>query len=309
MKFSVREIHKTETVGIVCHDAGGAEVVSEWLLQSRLPFYACLAGPAVKIFQNKFADCKNKNFEELLSQSDWVLCGSSWQSDLEKKAVKRSLELGLFVAVCLDHWVNYEDRFILDDTLTLPSEIWVGDRDALKLVNELFPQTTVRLIDNPYLQKISSEVDAYANSKITVDIDILYVCEPIREHAKIKYGNENFLGYTEESALEFFFENVHLLSSGHTTIMIRPHPSDPRDKYDWTKNYNTDALVVSVGGEQTLILEIMRSKVVVGCESMAMVVALMAGRNVYSSIPIGGRDCVLPHEGINQMKDIYPKDD
>jgi len=304
VKFSVREIHKTETVGIVCHDAGGAEVVSEWLLQSRLPFYACLAGPAIEIFQRKFAACKNTSLDDLFNSSDWILCGSSWQSDLEKRAVKRSLKLGLFVAVCLDHWVNYEDRFILDDTLTLPSEIWVGDRDALKLVNELFPQTPVRLVDNPYLQKISSELDAYENNNISVDIDILYVCEPIREHAKLKYGDENFLGYTEESALTFFFKNINLLSADCSNITIRPHPSDFIGKYDWTKSYSSESSVVSVGGAQPLILEIARSRIVVGCESMAMVVALMAGRKVYSSIPSVGRDCVLPHDGIIKMKDI-----
>ena len=309
MKLPVKEIHKTDVIGVVCHDAGGAEVVSEWLLQEELRFYACLDGPAVKIFQNKFAEYNNINLEELLSKSDWVLCGSSWQSDLEKRAVKRSLELGVYVAVCLEHWANYEDRFISDDVMTLPSEIWVGDKDALKLVIELFPNTPTRLINNPYLQKISMEIEAIQKTNCAIDIDILYVCEPVREHAKIKYGDENFLGYTEESALKFFFDNVHLLSSGHTTIVIRPHPSDLSDKFDWTKSYNTDALAVDIGGGQTLISEIMRSKIVVGCESMAMVVALMAERNVYSSIPIGGRDCILPHEGINHMKDIHAKDD
>ena len=64
----VKEIHKTDVIGVVCHDAGGAEVVSEWLLQEELPFYACLEGPAVKIFQNKFAECNNKNLEELLAE-------------------------------------------------------------------------------------------------------------------------------------------------------------------------------------------------------------------------------------------------
>lgn len=307
MKSSAKEIHKTHVIGVVCHDAGGAEVVSEWLLQEELTFYACLAGPAVKIFQNKFPEYSNINLEELLKQCDWILCGSSWQSGLEKSAVKRSLELGIFVAVYLDHWANYEDRFITDDVITLPSEIWVGDKDALKSVIELFPNAPVRLIANPYVQKVSLEIEAFQKTNRGIDIDILYVCEPIREHAKIKYGDEIFLGYTEESALEFFFENVHLLSSGHTTIMIRPHPSDSSDKYDWAKTYNNDELAVSIGGQETLVSEIMRSKIVVGCESMAMAVALMAGRNVYSSIPPGGRDCILPHEGISQMKDIYAK--
>ena len=301
MKSSVREIHKTETVGIVCHDAGGAEVVSEWLLQSGLPFYACLAGPAVNIFQRKFEEYNNTTLEILLRQCDWILCGSSWQSDLEKVAVKRSLALGIFVAVCLDHWVNYEDRFTTDDLITLPSEIWVADRYALQLGTELFPSTPIRLIDDPYLQKIRSDLDAFHMDNITIDIDILYVCEPIREHAKIKYGDENYLGYTEESALKFFFENVHLLSCQSSKIMIRPHPSDPANKYNWVSRYSLGSLEVKFGGDQSLISEILRSRIVVGCESMAMVVALVAGRNVYSSIPNEGRDCVLPHEGIMRM--------
>lgn len=304
MKLPVKEIHKSETVGIVCHDAGGAEVVSEWLLQSGLPFYACLAGPAINIFQHKFKVNNNTTLETLLNQSDWILCGSSWQSDLEKIAVKRSLELGLFVAVCLDHWVNYEDRFITCDLLTLPSEIWVADRYALKMATELFPDTPIRLIENPYLQKIRSDLDTFHIDNITTDIDILYVCEPIREHAKIKYGDENYLGYTEESALMFFFENVHLLSSQSSNIMIRPHPSDPVNKYNWVSRYGSASLEIKFGGDQSLISEILRSRIVVGCESMAMVVALEAGRNVYSAIPNGGRDCVLPHEGIFRMTAI-----
>lgn len=307
MELSVREIHKIETVGIVCHDAGGAEMVSEWVLQSGLNFHACLAGPAVNIFQSKFKECKNTTLETLLRKCDWILCGSSWQSDLEKIAVKRSLALGIFVVVYLDHWVNYEDRFLSNNTLNLPNEIWVSDRYALELVNKLFPKCSVRLIDNPYIKKVKSEIEAQEYNEITVDIDILYVCEPIREHSKIKYGVEDFLGYTEESALEFFFNNIHLLTSEYSNITIRPHPSDVFGKYEWTKRYSTKSSVVKIGGAQSLISEIMRSRIVVGCESMAMVVALMAGRKVYSSIPRKGRDCVLPHEDIIKMKDISAK--
>lgn len=304
MTSPVKEIRNTDVIGVVCHDAGGAELVSDWLLEQGSTFHACLAGPAVKIFRNKFNECQNKNLEDVFYQSDWVLCGSSWQSDLEKRAVKRAHELGLFVVVCLDHWANYEDRFTAEEVLILPSEIWVGDKDAFKLAVEKFPTTSIRQINNPYLQRVRNEIEAIQKNSYKIDIDVLYVCEPVREHARIKYGDEHFLGYTEESALQFFFQNLHRLSSGRTTVMIRPHPSDPCDKYDWAKAYNTALRVVSVGGNDSLISEVMRSKIVVGCESMAMVVAIMAGKEVYSSIPSGGRDCVLPHQEIKKLKDI-----
>lgn len=302
MNSSKREICKTDTIGIVCHDAGGAEIISEWLLETDLPFQACLAGPAVHIFNRKFSAYNEANLDILLKQSDWVLCGTSWQSDLEKIAVKRSLELGLFVAVCLDHWINYEDRFLAEGVITLPSEIWVADSYALDLVTELFPDTPVRQIENPYLKKIRSELDTFQDSEIT--IDILYVCEPIKEHAKIKYGDENFLGYTEESALRFFIDNIKLLTSQSSNITIRPHPSDAPHKYDWVKDESTNSLAFRIGGNEPLVSEISSSRIVVGCQSMAMVVALIAERQVYSSIPNGGQDCVLPHRGIARIRDL-----
>ena len=89
--------------------------------------------------------------------------------------------------------------------------------------------------------------------------------------------------------------------------MIRPHPSDQVNKYNWVSLYGSEILDIKFGGDQPLISEILRSKIVVGCESMAMVVALVAGKKVVSSIPAGGRDCILPHEGIIHMADMLDR--
>lgn len=306
MNSSKREIYKTDTIGIVCHDAGGAEIISEWLLEAGLSFQACLAGPAVHIFNRKFSAYNEVNLDILLRHSDWVLCGTSWQSDLEKEALKRSVELGLFVAVCLDHWINYEDRFLVEGVITLPSEIWVGDSYAYELVTKLFPDTPVRKIENPYLKKVCAELDSYQDNDIA--IDILYVCEPIKEYAKLKHGDENFLGYTEESALRYFIDNIKVLASQPSTVTIRPHPSDAPDKYDWVVDESTDSLFFRIGGDVPLVSEIASSRIVVGCQSMAMVVALAAGRQVYSSIPHEGQDCALPHREIVKLKDLIDTD-
>ena len=40
---------------------------------------------------------------------------------------------------------------------------------------------------------------------------------------------------------------------------------------------------------------------VVGCETMAMVIALIAGRRVFTSIPPGGRPCRLPQREIRPL--------
>lgn len=307
MTLSGREIHKKDIVGVVCHDAGGAEVVSEWLLQSGLDFCCCLAGPALDIFRRKFEVINNTSLDLLVNQSDWLLCGSSWQSDLEKQAIKYSIKSQKYAVVCLDHWVNYEDRFIADGALTLPNELWVCDNYAYEIATELFPGVAIKIIDNPYLQKIKLDLATAFSDENDTDIDILYVCEPIREHAKIKYGDEYFLGYTEESALNFFFENIGLLPFNVSRVIVRPHPSDPSGKYDWVLNYKTDLLDITIGGGSSLISEIIRSKCIVGCESMAMVVGILAGKIIYSSIPNEGRSCELPHKEILTLASIVSK--
>lgn len=307
MTLSGKEIHKKDIVGVVCHDAGGAEVVSDWLLQSGVGFHCCLAGPAKDIFRRKFNVINNMTLDLVVNRSDWVLCGSSWQSDLEKQAVKYSIKLRKHVVVCLDHWVNYEDRFIADGALTLPNELWVCDDYAYEIAAGLFPSIAIKIIDNPYFQKIKLDLAAAFSDENDTDVDILYVCEPIREHAKIKYGDEYFLGYTEESALNFFFENIGLLPFDVNRVIVRPHPSDQLGKYDWVLNYKTDFLDISIGGANPLTSEIVRSKYIVGCESMAMVVGILAGKIVYCSIPNEGRPCELPHKEILTLASIVAK--
>jgi hypothetical protein len=84
--------------------------------------------------------------------------------------------------------------------------------------------------------------------------------------------------------------------------VIRPHPSESPDKYDWvTRQFD---LPIVRGGAKTLHEEIVESDVVVGCETMAMVVGLLAQRRVLSSIPPGGRPCTLPHPEIESLQSL-----
>ena len=85
--------------------------------------------------------------------------------------------------------------------------------------------------------------------------------------------------------------------------MIRPHPSEAAGKYDWARSAQGVPVVVT-GGGQTLLQEVVDCDVVVGCESMAMVVGLLAGKRVVSTIPPGGRACVLPYPEIERLTSL-----
>lgn len=289
-------------LAVISHDAGGAEILSSYIRQQGLSCLYVLEGPAQKVFERKLGPVQSISLEAALNQASSVLCGTSWQSDLEFNAIKRAQALGKRVVVFLDHWVNYRERFTRGTEIHLPDEIWVGDSIAQDLVTELLPGTHSVLINNPYFEDLRQELSLLTPSqKMDAEkLSVLYVCEPVSEHMKLQHGNKRHLGYVEQEALKHFLAHADTLGKPVGRIVIRPHPSENANKYDWAHTQFDLPLVR--GGAQTLLQEIVNCDVVVGCESMAMVVGLLAGKRVVSSVPPGGRPCVLPYPEIESLK-------
>lgn len=288
-------------IAVVSHDAGGAEILSSWLCKCEEPYCLVLDGPAKAIFQRKLGDCRIIPLLEAVKQCDWVLCGTSWQSNLERLAIVQAKAADKKVVSFLDHWVNYKERFQEGGVSVYPDEIWVGDVEAEKLAQTQLPGVPTVMKSNPYFEDLRIQFEKIKISPPDLTrCSVLYVCEPIREHALIQYGDERYWGYTEEEALAYFIDNINALGHTISSVKIRPHPSESRNKYDWAKR--ATPLKIGIGGDKTLWEEIAEVDVVVGCESMAMVIGLLAQRRVVSSIPPGGKSCRLPHPGIEHME-------
>jgi len=301
---------KTPLWLVVSHDAGGAEIVSSWVrAHPENRFIFILEGPAVKIFEQKMGEIENFSAQELnkLTVSvDHVLTGTSWASDLEKKAVLLAKTRGTRVASYIDRWDNYPERFILNGEQILPDEIWVGDNEGLQLANAHFPGKNIRLEPNLYLQEILNEIGSKGHPDFRHDeIRVLYVCEPIKDHAKRQYGDEDYWGYNEYDAMRYFFRKIKLVegAKGNIVIRVRLHPSERRDKYDEILE-SSDGYGVHLSFESSLVEDCVWADRVVGCQNMAMVVSLLAGREVYCSIPPGGEKCGLPHREIKTMAEL-----
>lgn len=293
------------SLAIVSHDAGGAEILSSWIRQNPHSYYLAVEGPAIAIFERKLGKLNTHSLSDAIELCDWVLCGTSWQSNLEKQAIVQAKTAGKKVIAFLDHWVNYSERFQLDDVTVLPDEIWVGDTKAKMLAKKKFPDIKIVLKPNPYFKDLRIELcEVQKISSDTKKHSILYVCEPIREHAMLAHADERYWGYTEEDALLFFLKNIDALGVVKE-IKIRPHPSESKNKYDWTRRLNP--LVMETFGNQSLLRQIADADIVVGCESMAMVIALLAKKRVVSSIPPGGRICALPQNEVEHLQDLVRK--
>ena len=284
---------------IVCHDAGGAEILSSWLKRNNYKARVVAKGPAKEIFKRKLAEVKFFRLDDALNKSDLLLAGTGWETNFEKQAIYKARNLGIKTVAFLDHWVNYRERFEFNGNTTLPDEIWVGDKDAESIANSIFSETPVIFYPNPYFEDLKEEISLTQNSKNeTGKLKILYVCEPVAEHALSQHGDKRYWGYTEHDALNFFLKNFNIFNS-IDSITIRPHPSENKKKYLWVNNFLNLPIEFSKGNK--LIDEIIASDIVVGCESMAMVVGLLAKKNVISAIPPGGRSCQLPHKEIKSL--------
>ena len=98
----------------------------------------------------------------------------------------------------------------------------------------------------------------------------------------------------------YFYKNINIIEINQPHIIIRLHPSENKSKYDWFINKNSKT--ISLSENDDLLTDVMKSSIVVGCNTMAMVVGLIAGKRVICSIPRGGKKCVLPHKNIEHLQ-------
>jgi len=287
-------------IAVVSHDSGGAELLSSYVRRQSESCMFVLDGPARVIFSRKIPGIACAELRDAAMRADWLLCGTSWQSDLELQAIPEFKVRRKRTVAFLDHWINYNERFQRGARQTLPDEIWVGDDIGGSLAKRAFPDIPVRVIENPYFKDLRDEFARIPLAKSShVAKSVVYVCEPIRQHALLAHGDPRHWGYTEEEALRYFLTNLYALGGQIGQIVIRPHPSEPADKYDWA--LGDSQLSLKRGGDRSLVEEIAESDIVAGCDTMAMVVGLVAGKRVICTIPPGGRPLSLPHAEIELL--------
>lgn len=295
----------------VCHDAGGAEIVSAYVKKNigRYDFSCVAPGPAKKIFKRKklvkLIAPGGKSPLELLSGAkgfNMVLTGTSWGSSVELDFIKEAKRRGVKSAAYLDHWTNYRERFGYPRKNwreNLPDEIWVGDKYAFSMAAGNFKKIKVKFSPNLYFKEIKENCGKSANAKPE---GILFLSEPVG-------GSVNCFGDAErEGASEFEILKMLLdFCAGQkikNKIIIRLHPSEKSRKYDKILPAYADKLNIAKSKNENLLDDIARAEVVIGMESMALVVSLMCGKKTVSFLPGERMKCPLPFPGVIKTKTV-----
>lgn len=280
-------------VAIVAYDAGATNLIIAWLKAWRWPVRACLDGPARKLWEQAFPGRPTyKTIADALEGATSVVTGTGWASSFEHEARCQARSRGLRVAAVLDHWVNYPSRFERDGAVVWPDELWVADEWAAQIARQALPPMPIRVYDNLYLQAQVAQV-----SLAPEEGTMLYILEPVRsDWGQGEQGEFQALDYTLQHLNEFYEMPIR-------RIVLRPHPSDPTDKYS---RYLTDPRIV-MDRSADIAQAISRADIVVGVESFALTLALAAGRPVFSSIPPWAPALRLPQEGITQIRRLLLK--
>ena len=293
-----------QSVAIIAHDAGGAELLACYVLENKnLRFNFSLAGPAIQVFKRRFKNFENLSIEDAVEKSTWCLSGTGWQSQIEWDSIRISKSFGKKIISFLDHWTNYQERFIRNGMQQLPDEIWVGDEHAKKLANQLF-NVPIILVPNPYFIDLEKRLNQsmLIRPKNKLGNNVLFACENITDYSNLRFGDRKHFGYDDFDVLEYFFNNIQVLGVKINEIVVRPHPSDLPGKYEeFLKRYG-DKVRLSNG--QPLLEEIIAADIIAGCEGTAMVVGLLAKKKVISCIPPHAAASRLPQKEIINLRDL-----
>lgn len=297
MESSATLFDSSAPFGVICNDSGGAnQIIALLQYMGQVPAFVHMDGPAKNLWKQSFP-----GFTETCSDFSWlkhvssVITGTSWASHLEHEARVQAQLLGIHSIAVLDHWANYQERFISNGKEVLPDEIWVTDYYARNIARRLFLDTPIVLQPDCYGEREAALVTPLTEATPQV---LLYLMEPIRtDWGRGEPG--------EFQALRFFLERLPFLGlPPNTEIHLRPHPSDAPGKYDaFLNNCEHFPMYRSVG---SLSDGLSQCRWVAGCQTYAMTVALRVGRKVFGTLPPWASSCVLPHKGIIHLRETTP---
>lgn len=299
---------------LAANDAGGANILAAWARKNRNKyiFIFCATGPAELIFKKSFPGKKtvklNDYFKKLKKAGDFILTGTSVSSFLERQAIMLAKRNRIKCASFLDHWINYKERFLAfkkGGRMILPDEIWVGDKFALRIALKAgLPKNILRLKSNSYLEEAKDYFKARQSAKGGVKKKILFVSAPISVFQKAGTADK----VNEFDQLRMLLSALKKKKIGSLTVRL--HPSEPDNKFsEMLKKYKPGFKIIQ-SKSVDIKNDIIESDIVVGAESMGLVLAVMAKKKVISILPPGINKISLPYKEIikvHSLKELINK--
>jgi len=302
------------SVAVCAHDAGAAHHLAAWLEPFQLQLRLCLTGPAEMVFNERLGTGNSIRYEleNVLDGALMLISGTGWASDLEHRARLLARKRTIPSVAVLDHWVNYRERFVRDGEEQLPDALWVADADAANLAKALFPNVPVLHLANHWLEGLCNKVRVIRTSGGRDQLiqprrparRLLYLLEPIRIPWSESVGGSLDAG--EFQGLRYWLDRLpDLIEQGWVApksdleaLALRPHPSEPIDKYNDFVTAAAAFWPISIDSSDSLEESLAWADAAFGCETQALVAAISCGLHAFSTVPPWAPPCRLPQPSL-----------
>ncbi len=165
-----------------------------------------------KIEYDQIISINSESISEYLDSTkpDLIILSASAHIELEHLVILQAKKRKIHTASFIDTWTNYKVRFKYQGEMLLPDEILaIDERHCTEMVNDGIPKNLIKIIGQPYLEKICL-------SKPGLGEEILLVGQPIKKY----YRKE--LGYDEDSFYEECLNALSKLNVKNVTIVRHP---------------------------------------------------------------------------------------
>ena len=269
---------KIKKIIVFSHDAGGAQILSSYLyLKNIKKVFGICEGPAKKIFKEKKIIVKKKSYRNLINSKAKFYTTTSWNSNIEKTAIKSLLLKKQKFVTFIDHWENYKKRFLKN---YIPNNIWSFDTKSYKKFKLIFKKKNIFLKKNFFHSYALKKILNYKKPK-NYKLNYLYLTEPLSELNKKFYKKK--LSYPELKSLEFFLKKIEIKNK-NIKITIRVHPNDKISKYmNFQKKFKN--LNIRFDNQTSIYKQLAQNFNIVSFKSSIMLLALKNNNNVLSSCP------------------------
>jgi hypothetical protein len=292
-------MNKEIIIAVVSHDAGSSEIlcalIREYYDLSSWHIFTLPQSPMGRLCERynlRFTPIGEPEQQLRAIQPDLLLFGTGWQEKIERPYVHFCKEHSIPTVAFLDHWSNYRERFGFPDVgweENLGNFTAVADQKALSLA-EAFNLPHPVGFKNFYLR---DTINQACQKELHPNNNLLFLSEPTDAVALRTYGDKNYWGFTQYSALEDILKNFDRFECSGLTIRL--HPSDKGSGYKKIlKAYPHIRVQINDAAVCELTDQLLCAKMIIGFDTMALYIAALLGRPVLSYLPSKNREFLLP---------------
>ena len=290
----------SKKIVLFSHDPGGAQVMSSYFhfFKKKL-LYLCCSNKTEIFFKEKNIKYKKINFNDAIKYGDIFYTSTSWNHDLEKRAIKEILKKKKRIVSLIDGWTNYKERFLLKKKYYFPNEIWTFDKHAYNKCLRVFPKyVSIKLRENYFYKFAKMKISNY-KAKKNFKNKCTFFTEPLSKTYKKIYNKKP--EYSEIEAFKFFLSNIKKIKN-IKLIDIKIHPNDTKYKYQKIieKNRNLKIRIIN----HNIFKILADSYYLASCSSSLMYIGEKNNNCIICAIPYKKISSPLPIKNMKFLRDL-----